>query len=222
MCLFYLSFVFKTFVSTPKNKEVFPQNSDLSSPCLIVSLRSVFAPSHFRTFALSCTSETLRRIALSQTFISHSLTLRQETISLLQNRTPQNHIGFTLRSPIFTDLCRILGTSTHLQTGNTSENNVHTWNNVVDSTTCLLCVSLTPELDISRTRIRESWQSPGSQQLPTQILQILEISSVTWQDGTYTVATDVRLQEASLVTKLGQKIEVVALVDRGVSRNVID
>ena len=103
-----------------------------------------------------------------------------------------------------------------------SENNVHTWNNVVDSTTCSSCVSPTPELDRSRTWIRESWQAPGSRQLPTQILQILEISSVTWQDGAYTVATNARLQEASLVTKLGQKIEVVALVDGGASQNVID
>ena len=63
LCSFYLSFVFKTFVSTPKNKEVFPQNSDLSSSRLIISLRSVFAPSHLRTFALSHTSETLRCIA---------------------------------------------------------------------------------------------------------------------------------------------------------------
>ena len=46
LCSFYLSFVFKTFVSTPKNKEVFPQNSDLSSSRLIVSLCSVLAPSH--------------------------------------------------------------------------------------------------------------------------------------------------------------------------------
>ena len=29
----------------------------------------------------------------------HSLVLHQETISLLLNRTPQNHIGYTLRSP---------------------------------------------------------------------------------------------------------------------------
>ena len=93
-CSFYLLFVFKTFVSTPKNKEVFPQHSDLSSSCLIVSLCSIFAPSLYlvllKPFALlhcpkppSCTT-------------SHSLTLRQETISLLLNRTPQNHIGYTL------------------------------------------------------------------------------------------------------------------------------
>ena len=53
LCSFYLSFVFKTFVSTPKKKEVFPQNSDLSSLCLIVSLRSVFASLHLHTFAPS-------------------------------------------------------------------------------------------------------------------------------------------------------------------------
>ena len=97
LVLILLIVVFKTFVSTPKNKEVFPQNSDLSSSCLIVLLCSVFAPSLYlvllKPFALlhcpkppSCTT-------------SHSLTLRQETISLLLNRTPQNHIGYTLRSP---------------------------------------------------------------------------------------------------------------------------
>ena len=36
----------KTFVSTPKKKEVFPQNSDLSSFRLIISLCSVFTPLH--------------------------------------------------------------------------------------------------------------------------------------------------------------------------------
>ena len=75
LCSFYLSFVFKTFVSTPKKKEVFPQNSDLSSSRLIVPLRSVFAPLHLCTFALSHTSETLCRIAPSRTSISHHFTL---------------------------------------------------------------------------------------------------------------------------------------------------
>ena len=51
LCSFYLSFVFKTFVSTPKNKEVFPQNSDLSSSCLIILLHSVFTPSHLRSIS---------------------------------------------------------------------------------------------------------------------------------------------------------------------------
>ena len=121
LCSFYLSFVYKTFVSTPKNKEVFPQNSDLSSLCLIVSLRSVFASSHLRTFAPSLYLVLPTPFALSHCSeppsrtTSHSLILCQETISLLQNRTPQNHIGFTLRSPISTDLCRILGTSTRME-----------------------------------------------------------------------------------------------------------
>ena len=117
LCSFYLSFVFKTFVSTPKNKEVFPQNSDLSSSRLIVSLRSVFTPSHLCTFALSLYFILPTPFALSHCSeppshtISHSSILHQETISLLQNRTSQNHIGYMLRSPISTDLCRILGTS---------------------------------------------------------------------------------------------------------------
>ena len=63
LCSFYLSFVFKTFVSTPKKKEVFPQNSDLSSLCLIISFRSIFTPSHLHTFALLRTPDTLRLIA---------------------------------------------------------------------------------------------------------------------------------------------------------------
>ena len=114
LCLFYLSFVFKTSVSTPKKKEVFPQNSDLSSLCLIVSFRSIFAPLHLCTFALLRTPTPFTLLHHSEPpshTTSHSLILRQETISLLQNHTPQNHIGFTLRSPIFADLCRILGTS---------------------------------------------------------------------------------------------------------------
>ena len=53
LCLFYLLFVFKTFVSTPKKKEAFPQNSDLSLSCLIVPLCSVFAPLHLRSISHS-------------------------------------------------------------------------------------------------------------------------------------------------------------------------
>ena len=75
LCSFYLSFVFKTFVSTPKKKEVFPQNSDLSSSRLIVSLRSVFAPLCLCTFTLSHTSETLHHITLSRTSVSHHFAL---------------------------------------------------------------------------------------------------------------------------------------------------
>ena len=44
-------------------------------------------------FALSHHTEPSSRTTL------HSLILHQETISLLLNRTPQNHIGHTLRSP---------------------------------------------------------------------------------------------------------------------------
>ena len=44
-------------------------------------------------FALLHRTEPLSRTTV------HSLILRQETISLLQNCTPQNHIGYTLRSP---------------------------------------------------------------------------------------------------------------------------
>ena len=100
LVLVYLLFVFKTFVSTPKKKEVFPPELRLK-----FALSHHFAPLHLRTFApslylvlptpfaLSHRSEPPSRTTL------HSLILRQETISLLQNRTPQNHIGFTLRSP---------------------------------------------------------------------------------------------------------------------------
>ena len=97
LCLCYLSFVFQTFVSTLKKKEVFPQNSDSSSFCLIVSLCSVFAPLLYLVlptpFTLSHRPEPSSHTTL------HSLTLHQETISLLPNCTPQNHIGYTLRSP---------------------------------------------------------------------------------------------------------------------------
>ena len=112
LCSFYLSIVFKTFVSTLKKKEVFPPEfrPKFVSSHRFTSLRlRTFAPSYHlilpKPFAVSHRPEPLSRTT------SHSLILRQETISLLQNRTPQDRIGFTLRSPIFTDLCRILGTS---------------------------------------------------------------------------------------------------------------
>ena len=79
-----------------KRRKFFPQNSDLSSLCLIVLLCSAFAPSLYfvllTPFTLSHRSEPPSRAT------SYSLRLHQETISLLQNCTPQNHIGFTLRS----------------------------------------------------------------------------------------------------------------------------
>ena len=85
-----LSFVFKTFVSTLEEKEVFPQNSDLSSSCLIVSLHFVFAPLHPHTFALSHTSETLRRIAPSQTSIPHHFS-PLDTMSGDHFTAPESH-----------------------------------------------------------------------------------------------------------------------------------
>ena len=95
-----------------KNKGSFPPELRLkfvsSHRSALLRLRT-FAPSPYlilpKPFAVSHHPEPPSRTT------SHSLILRQETISLLQNCTPQNHIGFTLRSPIFTDLCRILGTS---------------------------------------------------------------------------------------------------------------
>ena len=54
LCSFYLLFLFKTFVSTPKNKEVFPQNSDFKfiSSHRFASLHlRTFAPSHLRTIS---------------------------------------------------------------------------------------------------------------------------------------------------------------------------
>ena len=74
LCSFYLLFVFKTFVSTPKKMEVFPQNSDFK---FISSHR--FASLHLRTFAPSHTSETLRHIALSQISVSHHFALLDTT-----------------------------------------------------------------------------------------------------------------------------------------------
>ena len=92
-----------------KRRKFSPRTQTLSSSRLIISLRSVFAPLHHlilpKPFTVSHRPQSPSRTT------SRSLILHQETISLLQNRTPQNHIGFTLRSPIFADLCCILGTS---------------------------------------------------------------------------------------------------------------
>ena len=101
LCSFYLSFVFKTFVSTPKKKEVFPPEFRLK---FFLSHR--FTPLRLRTFASSLYFALPTPFALSHRSepsyhtISHPSTLRPEIISLLQNRTPQHHIGFALRSPI--------------------------------------------------------------------------------------------------------------------------
>ena len=93
LCSFYLSFVFKTFVSTPKKKEVFPR-TQISFYCftsLHLAPSYYFAPPMY--FALSLHPEPSSCTTL------HFLILCRETISLLPNHTPQNHIGHTLRSP---------------------------------------------------------------------------------------------------------------------------
>ena len=68
----------------------------VSSSRLIILLHSVFAPSLYLVlptpFALSHHTEPPSHTT------SHSLIPHQETILLLQNHTPQNHIGYTLRS----------------------------------------------------------------------------------------------------------------------------
>ena len=56
----------------------------------------------------------------------------------------------------------------------------------------------------------------------SHLLWVLEISSITCENGAFTVATNVRLQEATLITTGGDRVEVVAVVDDGVSRNVMD
>ena len=76
-----------------------------------------FTSLHLRTFIPSLYFVLPTPFALSHCSeppshtILHPSILHPETISLLQNRTLQHHIGFTLRSPISTDFCRILGIS---------------------------------------------------------------------------------------------------------------
>ena len=82
LCSFYLSFVFKTFVSTPKKKGSFPPEfrPKFVSSHRFASLRlRTFTPSHLRTFVPSHTSETLRHIAPSQTSVSHHFALLDTT-----------------------------------------------------------------------------------------------------------------------------------------------
>ena len=71
-------------------------------------LRLKFVPSYCFTslhlapslyFTLLTHFALLHHTKPSSRTTSHSLILRQETISLLLNHTPQNHIGHTLRSP---------------------------------------------------------------------------------------------------------------------------
>ena len=92
LCSFYLSFVFMTFVSTLKKKEVFPQNSDLSSFHLIASPYSIsylHPHSHYQLSSLYCTIPNPYFTLLDTMSGDHPL---------LPNHTPQSHIGFILRS----------------------------------------------------------------------------------------------------------------------------
>ena len=56
----------------------------------------------------------------------------------------------------------------------------------------------------------------------SHLLWVLEISSITCEDGTFTIVTNARLQEAMIIMNGGDHVEVVALVDDGASRNVMD
>lgn len=55
-----------------------------------------------------------------------------------------------------------------------------------------------------------------------QMLEILQVSSITCKNGSLTIATNARLQEAVIIPNDRKCIEVVALVDNGASRNVMD
>ena len=105
LCLFYLSFVFKTCVSTLKKKEVFPQNSDLSSFCLIIPPRSIShlrLISHFQLTLHYCTIPNLHLTLLGTTPGDHSTAPEPHPL--------EPHRTYTQIS-ISTDLCCVLGTS---------------------------------------------------------------------------------------------------------------
>ena len=55
-----------------------------------------------------------------------------------------------------------------------------------------------------------------------EILEILQVSSITCKNGSLTIATNARLQEAVIILNDRKRIEVVALVDDGASRNIMD
>ena len=95
LCSSYLSFVFILYLLrkrrkfSPELRLKFVSSHCFTSLCLAPSLYLVLS-THF---TLSHCTEPPSHTTL------HSLILHQETISLLSNRTPQNHIGYTLRSP---------------------------------------------------------------------------------------------------------------------------
>ena len=69
----------------------------ISSHCFTLLCLCTFTPSLYLILPTCFT--LLHRTEPPSCTTSHSLILCQETISLLPNRTPQNHIGHTLRSP---------------------------------------------------------------------------------------------------------------------------
>ena len=83
LCSFYLSFVFKTFVSTLTKKEFFPQDSDLSlfhliiPPCSISYLRSHL---HFQPSSHYCT--IMNPYFTVHPAAPHSLTADLQALSL--------------------------------------------------------------------------------------------------------------------------------------------
>ena len=92
----------------------------------------------------------------------------------------------------------------------------------VDSSTlsmrpCQPLVSTSPDMK-PQADAADKEQSVRSEQM----LETLQISSITYKNGSLTIATNVRLQEAIIIPNDGKRIKVVALVDDGASRNVMD
>ena len=54
------------------------------------------------------------------------------------------------------------------------------------------------------------------------LLRVLEISSITCKNGTFMIATNARLQEVTIIARGRECLEVIALVDDGASRNIMD
>lgn len=55
-----------------------------------------------------------------------------------------------------------------------------------------------------------------------QMLEILQVSSITCENGSFTIVTNARLQEAIIIPNDGKCIEVVVLVDNSASRNIMN
>lgn len=87
---------------------------------------------------------------------------------------------------------------------------------------CQLPVSTPHILDESADITDLVSTASGETEHNSHLLRVLKISSITCEDGAFTIATNARLQEATIITNGGARIEVVALVDDGASRNVMD